>query len=134
MDTSQIKKLESRMNTNEKKAFIIRAILDEDNKNLTTILCNKYLGHTPRWVDAETVSPIMPNLYGNPAEVGADRIVNAIAAFDKYNKGLVVIDFGTATTFDIIGSNGELVGYAGGLPVKKIILDLENNLFSNTLF
>lgn len=74
--------------------------------------CNKYLGHAPKWVDAETVAPIMPNLYGNPSEVGADRIVNSIAAYDKYNKGLIVIDFGTATTFDVISDMGEYIGGA----------------------
>lgn len=74
--------------------------------------CNKYLGHAPKWVDAETVSPIMPNLYGNPAEVGSDRIVNAVAAYDRYRKGLIVIDFGTATTFDVISEKGEYIGGA----------------------
>ncbi len=74
--------------------------------------CNKYLGHSPKWVDAETVAPIMTNLYGNPSEVGADRIVNSIAAYDKYNKGLIVIDFGTATTFDVISDKGEYIGGA----------------------
>ncbi len=74
--------------------------------------CNKYLGHTPEWVDAAAISSIMPNLYSNPAEVGADRIVNAIAAYDKYNKGLIVIDFGTATTFDVISEKGEYIGGA----------------------
>lgn len=74
--------------------------------------CNKYLGHPPKWVDAETVAPIMPNRYGNPSEVGADRIVNSIAAYDKYNKALIVIDFGTATTFDVISDKGEYIGGA----------------------
>lgn len=74
--------------------------------------CAKHLGHSPDWVDAETVGPIMPNLYGNPSEVGADRIVNAIAAYDKYQKGLIAIDFGTATTFDVISDKGEYIGGA----------------------
>ena len=42
----------------------------------------------------------MPIKYDNPKEVGADRIVNAIAAYEKYHTGLVIVDFGTATTFD----------------------------------
>lgn len=73
--------------------------------------CRKYLGHSPVWVDAKT-STNMPIRYGNPSEVGADRIVNAVAAFDKYKTSLVVIDFGTATTFDAISEQGEYLGGA----------------------
>ena len=54
----------------------------------------------------------MPILYTNPDEVGADRIVNAIAAYQKYKTSLIVIDFGTATTFDAISSKGEYIGGA----------------------
>lgn len=89
--------------------------------------CKKYLGHAPRWVDAETVSAIMPNHYTNPAEVGADRIVNAIAAYDKYKKGLIVIDFGTATTFDVISEKGD---YIGGAISPGIMISAEA-LFAN---
>jgi len=79
---------------------------------MVTILdsfCRKYLGHSPHWVDAKSV-PNMPILYNNPAEVGADRIVNAVAAFHKYQTSLIVIDFGTATTFDSISESGEYIG------------------------
>ncbi len=54
----------------------------------------------------------MPIHYGNPKEVGADRIVNAIAAFDRYKKGLIVVDFGTATTFDVVSEEGAFIGGA----------------------
>jgi type III pantothenate kinase len=54
----------------------------------------------------------MPNRYKNPADVGADRIVNAVAAYAKYQDSLVVIDFGTATTFDSISAIGEYLGGA----------------------
>ena len=81
---------------------------------MVTILnsfCRKYLGHEPFWVDARSVVQ-MPILYHNPEEVGADRIVNAIAAFQKYKTSLIVIDFGTATTFDSISAKGEYLGGA----------------------
>ncbi len=52
----------------------------------------------------------MPILYENPKEVGADRIVNAVAAYDKYKAGTIVVDFGTATTFDCITPKGEYLG------------------------
>ena len=74
--------------------------------------CRKYLGHAPIWIDAESVGSIMPIRYKNPSEVGADRIVNAIAAYTKYRKGLIVIDFGTATTFDVVSDKGEYIGGA----------------------
>jgi type III pantothenate kinase len=54
----------------------------------------------------------MPIRIKNPAEVGADRIVNAVAAFHKYNTSLIVVDFGTATTFDAISEKGEYLGGA----------------------
>ncbi len=54
----------------------------------------------------------MPILYDNPKEVGADRIVNAVAAFNKHKGPLVVVDFGTATTFDAVSENGEYMGGA----------------------
>jgi type III pantothenate kinase len=54
----------------------------------------------------------MPVQYENPAEVGADRIVNSVAAFEKYGGPCVIVDFGTATTFDAVSVKGE---YLGGL-------------------
>lgn len=52
----------------------------------------------------------MPILYDNPREVGADRIVNAVAAYERYRTGLVIVDFGTATTFDVVTPQGEYLG------------------------
>jgi type III pantothenate kinase len=52
----------------------------------------------------------MPILYENPREVGADRIVNAVAAFELVNGPLIVVDFGTATTFDVVSPKGEYLG------------------------
>jgi type III pantothenate kinase len=54
----------------------------------------------------------MPNLYNNPKEVGADRIVNAVGAYKKYNTAMIIIDFGTATTFDFISRDGAYIGGA----------------------
>src|SRR6266513_2665729 len=54
----------------------------------------------------------MPVHYDNPAEVGADRIVNAVAAYEKFKQACIVVDFGTATTFDAISGHGEYLGGA----------------------
>jgi type III pantothenate kinase len=69
-----------------------------------------YLGREPLIVGPGVKSG-MPILYENPKEVGADRIVNAVAAFAHYGTACVVVDFGTATTFDYVTGRGE---YAGG--------------------
>jgi len=54
----------------------------------------------------------MPILYENPQEVGADRVVASVAAFDKYGGPAIIVDFGTATTFDAISAQGEYLGGA----------------------
>ena len=54
----------------------------------------------------------MPILYDNPKEVGADRIANAVAAYDLYGGPTVVVDFGTGNNFDVISENGEFLGGA----------------------
>ncbi len=72
-------------------------------------LCREYLDTTPLFV-GPGVRTGMPILYDNPREVGADRIVNAIAAYERTHGTTVVVDFGTATTFDYISERGEYVG------------------------
>lgn len=52
----------------------------------------------------------MPVLYENPREVGADRIVNAVAAYEELHQGCIIVDFGTATTWDLVTPKGEYVG------------------------
>ena len=64
----------------------------------------------------------MPILYDNPKEVGADRIANAVGAFDLYGGPSIVVDFGTATTLDAISAKGEYLGGAI-LPGIEISLD-----------
>lgn len=64
----------------------------------------------------------MPILYDVPREVGADRIVNAVAAYERYHEATIVVDFGTATTFDYVTANGE---YLGGAIVPGVGISLE---------
>jgi len=64
----------------------------------------------------------MPILYDNPREVGADRIVNAVAAYERAKGGVIVVDFGTATTFDCVTPKGE---YIGGAIVPGIQISLD---------
>jgi type III pantothenate kinase len=64
----------------------------------------------------------MPILYHNPKEVGADRIVNGVAAYEKYRGGVIVVDFGTATTFDCVSDKGE---YLGGVITPGLMISAE---------
>jgi len=64
----------------------------------------------------------MPILYESPKEVGADRIVNAIAAYERVHGGVIVVDFGTATTFDCVSNRGE---YLGGVIAPGVIISAE---------
>ncbi|MDY6971913.1 MAG: type III pantothenate kinase [Thermodesulfobacteriota bacterium] len=64
----------------------------------------------------------MPIQYDNPKEVGADRIVNAVAAYEEYHRALVVVDFGTATTFDYISHEGS---YIGGAIAPGVLISCE---------
>ena len=54
----------------------------------------------------------MPVLVDNPSELGAERLVNSVAAFERYGGPCVIVDFGTATTFDVISAKGEYLGGA----------------------
>jgi type III pantothenate kinase len=74
-------------------------------------LARQYLGHEPLVV-GPGVKTGMPILYEPPGDVGADRIVNGVAAFAAYGGPAIVVDFGTATTFDVVTKRGE---YAGGV-------------------
>lgn len=75
-----------------------------------TRMCRKYLS-TEAYVVHADMETGMPICYDNPQEVGADRIVNAVAAYHRHPQSLIVVDFGTATTFDYISADGE---YCGG--------------------
>jgi len=97
---------------------------------LDTILhevCEKYFDAKPLFIEPG-VKTGMPVLYDNPSEVGADRIVNSVAAFEKYGGRCIAVDFGTATTFDCISARGE---YMGGVICPGIGISAEA-LFSRT--
>ena len=74
-------------------------------------MSKRYFHTTPMFV-GPGVKTGMPILYDNPREVGADRVVNGVAAYEKHKGALVVVDFGTATTFDAVSAKGEYLGGA----------------------
>lgn len=72
-------------------------------------VCERYFQLKPLFIEPG-VKTGMPVQYENPAEVGADRIVNGVAAYEKYGGPCIVVDFGTATTFDCVSPKGEYLG------------------------
>lgn len=84
-------------------------------------MAEKYFSIKPMFVGQGLKSGI-PILYENPKEVGADRIVNAVAALKRFGGPVIVVDFGTATTFDLITKKGE---YAGGVITPGIGISVE---------
>jgi type III pantothenate kinase len=74
-------------------------------------VCEKYFHLQPLFVEPG-IKTGMPMLIDNPTELGADRLVNAVAAFERYGGPCIVVDFGTATTFDVISAKGEYLGGA----------------------
>ena len=85
-------------------------------------LCRKYFDCDPRVVGGDGVDLGIKVLVDRPDDVGADRLVNTVAAYESYGGPLVVVDFGTATTFDVIDDDGN---YSGGIIAPGINLSLE---------
>jgi len=83
-------------------------------------MVSAYFSVKPIFVTHENAG--IPVLYDDPREVGADRIVDAVAVVEKYGKPAIVVDFGTATTFDAITSAGE---YRGGVIAPGIVISAE---------
>jgi type III pantothenate kinase len=90
------------------RGIIISSVVPPLDSTLREV-CEKYFRLPPLFVEPG-VKTGMPVQYDNPAEVGADRVVNGVAAFEKYGGPCVVVDFGTATTFDAVSSKGEYLG------------------------
>ena len=89
-------------------------------------MATSYLSFPPLIVGPGTKTGVSV-LTDNPREVGADRVVNAVAAYEKHRGGLIVVDFGTATTFDAVNPKGE---YLGGSICPGVTISMEA-LFQN---
>ena len=100
----------SGLNVDEVKHIIISSVVPPVETTLRRV-CERYFHLKPLFVEPG-IKTGMPVLVDNPAELGADRLVNAIAAFERYGGPCIVVDFGTATTFDVISAKGEYLGGA----------------------
>ena len=108
------------------KGAVIGSVVPQLQYTFTRMI-KKYLNIDALLVNSELETGITMQV-DNPKEVGADRIANAVACVAKYGKPCIVIDFGTATTFDIINSEG---AYIGGIICPGIML-ASKMLRSNT--
>ena len=95
---------------NKIKAMVISSVVPPLNQILAE-MAEKYFAVKPLII-GPGIKTGMPILFDDPKEVGADRIVNGVAAYQKYGGPCIVLDFGTATTFDAISSKGEYLGGA----------------------
>lgn len=98
----------SRLDVAAIEGIIIASVVPIVDSRLAQ-MASRYFSLTPRFVTPETNTGIRV-LYDNPREVGADRVVNAVAAFSKYGGPCVVVDLGTAITFDVVSAAGEYLG------------------------
>jgi len=106
--------------TAEIDGVIVSSVVPPMNPMLDE-LARTYFGQQPVHVGPGTKTG-MPILYDNPREVGADRIVNSVAAYERYHNACIVVDFGTATTFDCVSGRGE---YLGGVITPGIGISLD---------
>lgn len=100
--------------------IVISSVVPQLNYTVINSI-KKYFDKPPLLV-GENLPVEIDNRYGNPGEVGADRLVTAVAAYHEYGGPLIVVDFGTATTFDVVTSDG---AYLGGaiFPGLKVSMD-----------
>ena len=102
------------------ESVIIASVVPPLNSTIENV-CKRYFNQEAVFVEPG-IKTGMPILYDNPREVGSDRVANGVGAFSQYNCGLIVVDFGTATTFDVITPKGE---YLGGAISPGIVVSTE---------
>src|SRR5699024_15292 len=129
-----------RYKTEDEYAVLVKSFLGHENLSFSDItgviissvvppimfslekMCTKYFRLDPLIIGKESVHSYLKMAYPNPNEIGADRIVNAVGAIDEYGAPLIIIDFGTATTFCYINHEK---AYHGGLITPVILISME---------
>ena len=129
-----------RHKTEDELGMLVKSLLEHKGIKLTDItgiiissvvppilfalekMCEIYFDIEPMIVGEETVRSNLKKCYPNPSEIGADRIVNAVAAIHEYDSPLIIIDFGTATTYCYINEKAE---YCGGLISPGVTISMD---------
>ncbi|MGH2636082.1 MAG: type III pantothenate kinase [Actinomycetota bacterium] len=111
--------------SNQISGVVISSVVPSSTTALRDMV-HRYFNFPPVVVEPGTKTGI-PILTDNPRELGADRVVNALAAFRRYGGPCIVIDFGTATTYDVVSEKGEFLGgaIAPGVQTKNASLSRE---------
>src|SRR5258706_5614170 len=117
---TQLMELQS-LKRDEVDGAIIASVVPETTFNLVT-LCRRYFNIQPLVVGEPGVELGIQALIDRPEEVGADRLVDAVAAHERYGGPLIVVDFGTPTTFNMVDRDGN---YTGGVIAPGINLSLQ---------
>lgn len=112
---------QANLHLKEIKAVIIGSVVPNANFHLRSF-CENYLKAKPIFIGDAGVDAGIHVTLPRPEEVGADRIVNAVAAKEQYKLPCVIIDFGTATTFDVVNKDGS---YIGGVIAPGVNLSLD---------
>ncbi|MFW5799337.1 MAG: type III pantothenate kinase [Spirochaetota bacterium] len=110
----------NRVNPYKMNAILCSSVVPKLNHTIYN-MSRRYLGHTPYFINTD-YNLGMKISYSNPSEIGADRIVNAVAVNEIYQAPSIIIDFGTATTFCAL-SKGK--GYLGGVIVPGLLISLD---------
>ena len=113
---------------NESRNILLSGVVPQAMLNLKLLIEEMYEDKNIILVTTDHLLRLIKVELKNPYEVGDDRIINAIASLNKYEPPLIIVDFGTATTFDVINNNG---AYSGGLICPGINLSL-NSLSQGT--
>ncbi len=103
------------------KSVVISSVVPQVVFNLR-VLSDRYFGTRPKVVGKADVKLGVPVRVDPTTHVGADRLVNTVGAHDRYGGNLIVVDFGTATTFDVVGADG---AYEGGVIAPGVNLSLK---------
>jgi len=106
----------SRLDAKDVEAIIIASVVPQVNDALKS-MSDRYFGLTPKFVD-HTANTGLKLLYDQPSQLGADRIADAVGAVEKYGAPCIVVDFGTATTFNAVNAKLE---YLGGIIAPGLI-------------
>lgn len=118
--------LESHISPSDISIVGISSVVPEINENLKKVV-RTFLHQEAYFITERSYSPLKVNTK-KPAEMGADLMANAVAAYDQYGADCIVVDFGTALTFTVIDSNGEILG-VNIVPGLKTAI---KSLFTNT--
>ena len=111
----------AKLNREDISSTIISTVVPANLYTLKT-LCKKYFQCDPLIIGAPGIELGINIEIDRPDDVGADRLVNSVSAHQRYGGPLIIVDFGTATTFDVVGSDGS---YQGGIIAPGVNLSLE---------